>query len=301
MRLLARPLTASYTADLHNPITPNPNTTPAKNMPRNARPKSSASRKVTKRRDSDTSTSSSSLDLSDDGGYSAVEDITDSDDDDEEDVDAVEEEHIITRVVSNNRPNGSPRPDQTEVAQEQEQEQDADSEDTDDDDLEAETADADIDDDGSWDGIVSEVDENVSSDNHATPHRAAHERHVRFANVPSSDSDSTDTDDDHADFFPDLFVDQNTLDPAFRRELELDDDDASSTASGTFWDFHGVYEYNASDDAEVEAIIQELENDNTPVVGLSPFPLQDAAEVVPGTNLETVEEDVQELDGYESE
>lgn len=272
-------------------------------MPRNARPKSAASRKISKRRGSDTSTSSSSLDLSDDGGYSAVEDITDSEDDDEEDVDAAEEEHIITRGATVDTPLGTPRPEPEVIEQDEERyvadDDDDDDDDDSDDDLDLEPAEADVEDDGSWDGIVSEVDENISSDNHATSHRATHDRHVRFANVPSSDSDSTETEDDHADFFPDLFVDQNTLDPSFRREIENDDDDTSSTASGTFWDFHGVYEYNPSDDAEVQAIIQELEDDSTPVG--TPFPLQEPAELVPAAAANAVDHDVQELDGYESE
>ncbi|KAH7367051.1 hypothetical protein B0T11DRAFT_49952 [Plectosphaerella cucumerina] len=270
-------------------------------MPRNVRPKSAVSRKISKRRNSDTSTSSSSLDLSDDGGYSAVEDITDSEDDDEEDVDAAEEEHIITRGATVDTPLGTPRPE-PEVADEETYVADDDDDDDDDDsddDLDLEPAEADVDDDGSWDGIVSEVDENISSDNHATSHRVSHERHVRFANVPSSDSDSTETEDDHADFFPDLFVDQNTLDPSFRREIENDDDDTSSTASGTFWDFHGVYEYTPSNDAEVRAIIQELEDDSTPVG--TPFPLQEPAELVPAAVEDHIESEVQELDGYETD
>lgn len=267
-----------------------------------------AYRKVSKRRDSDSSTSSSSLDLSDDGGYSGVEDISDSADDDEEDVDAAEENHIVRRELQPGN-SGSPRPQATahhkhqadgdDEEEEQDEEDDddggeADNEEDDAADIEA-AAEADFDDAGSWDGIVSDVDETASSDNHATPHRV-HERHVRFVDVPSSDSDSTEDDDDHADFFPDLFVDQNTLDPSFRREIERDDDDASSTNSGSFWDFHGVYELNPTNDAQVQAIIQELEDDNTPVA--TPFPLQDAAEVLPAHQ---PSRDVQELDGYETD
>ncbi|KAL2758812.1 hypothetical protein ACRALDRAFT_1080485 [Sodiomyces alcalophilus JCM 7366] len=248
------------------------------------------------------SSSSSSLDLSDDGGYSGVEDISDSEDNDEEDVDAAEEEHIITRQVHNGR-QSSPRShlDQANAGNDDGEDADADDDDEDDDDDdEEEDEDEDgtvkvIDDGASWDGIVSEVDEMASSDNHATPHHIAHERHVRFVDVPSSDSDSTDTDDDHADFFPDLFVDQSSLDPSFRREIERDDD-ASSTTSGSCWDFHGVYEYHPSGDAEVEAIIQELADDATPVA--TPFPLQDAPVLLP---IPEPSHDVQELDGYESD
>ncbi|KAM0283165.1 hypothetical protein ACHAQH_002647 [Verticillium albo-atrum] len=273
-------------------------------MSRNVRQKfPSGPRKVARRRSS--VTSSSSFDLSDEeGGYSAVEDISDSEDNDEEDVDAAEEEHIITRVLhpstaSSPRPQTPPQAGPTLDVDPEEEEDDEDDDEDDDADIEDdENADADVDDGGSWDGIVSEVDETVSSDNHATPHRAAHERHVRFVDVPSSDSDSTETEDDHADFFPDLFVDQNTLDPSFRREIEQEDDDNSSSHSGSYWDFHGVYEYNASADSEVEAIIQELEDDNTPVA--TPFPLQDAPEILEQAARAVAEEDA-ELDGYETD
>ena len=62
--------------------------------------------KVSKRRASDVS--SSSLDLSDEDGYSGVEDITDSDED-EEDVNAVEEEHILSDELHHTI-RSSPRP-----------------------------------------------------------------------------------------------------------------------------------------------------------------------------------------------
>ncbi|ROT41186.1 hypothetical protein SODALDRAFT_376887 [Sodiomyces alkalinus F11] len=282
-------------------------------------------RKVAQRRNS---SSSSSLDLSDDGGYSGVEDISDSEDNDEKDVDAAEEEHIITRVLqpsnqSSPRSHSLDQDDQADAenddGQDADADTDADDDDDDDDDDEEdeddeeeeydddgqvgavdEPASVDLDDGASWDGIVSEVDEAASSDNHATPYRAAPERHVRFVDVPSSDSDSTDTDDDHADFFPDLFVDQSSLDPSFRREIEQDDD-ASSTTSGSCWDFHGVYEYNLSGDADVEAItiIQELEEDVTPVA--TRFPLQDAPDLLPAADPVPSHDDVQELDGYETD
>ncbi|KAF4782182.1 hypothetical protein HER10_EVM0008736 [Colletotrichum scovillei] len=269
-------------------------------MSRNVRNKaSSASRKAAKRRDS--ITSSSSFDLSDEGGYSAVEDISDSSDDDEEDVDAAEEEHILHEVL----PTPSiPIPPRPPIVQEEE---DDDDDDDDDDDEEEEDEEegqeqededdgaADIEDAASWDGIMSEVDESAASDHH---HRPA-ERHVRF-DVPSSDSDSTDTEDDHADFFPDIFVDQSSLDPAFRREIEKDDENDESENSNSFWDYHGdyhgAYGYAPDADSDIEAVVQELGDDDTPIA--TPMTTGELSEMP--TPVAALEE-TQELDGYETD
>ncbi|KAM5378765.1 hypothetical protein ACJZ2D_004238 [Fusarium nematophilum] len=165
-----------------------------------------------RRRISDTP-SSSSLDLSDEGGYSAVEDISDSSDDDE-------------------------------------------------------------DDDANFFGSDTPV-----------------ERHVHF-DVPSSDSDSTDTEDDHADLFPDIFVSQNALDPAFRREIENDPDESSG--SGSFWDYG--YQYGDALDSDTEDIIRHLDDDETPLA----TPLASQQATAASTPVPTFEEP-QELDGYETD
>jgi len=115
---------------------------------------------------------------------------------------------------------------------------------------------------------------------------------VRF-DVPSSESDSTDTDeDDHGDLFPDIFVSQNSLDPAFRREIEHDPDESSG--SGSFWDFNGQYEEDPRD-SDAEEVVREVSDDETPTA--TPRPAQSAvsAQFTP-----SFEENL-ELDGYESE
>ncbi|KAH7310564.1 hypothetical protein B0I35DRAFT_439307 [Stachybotrys elegans] len=237
---------------------------------------SRVSRKPTKaRRGSD-----SSLDLSDEDGYSAVEDISDSEDNDEEDVNAVEEENIIQA-----RP--TPRPQLFE--------EDGDDEDEDDDNADYENA---IDDDESvWGGISSGVDGSQHSDfyEEAAAFTESVERHVRF-NVPSSESDSTESEDDHAEMFPDIFVAQNTLDPAFRREIEHDPDDSSG--SGTFWDFHGHYAEQADpfvSEAEEVTEVANASDDETPVA-------TPATQVMTAASTPTATfEEPQELDGYETD
>ena len=225
-------------------------------MSRNLRQSGTPS-KVPKRRDSDTTTTS--FDFSDDDGYSGVENISDSSDDDEEDVNAVEEQNIVTE----DKPSASPRP----------QNNDNDEDDYD----ETVPIDADADESASWAGIVSEVDE---SDVFQEPHFDAGERHVHF-DVPPSDSDSTDTDEDHGDFYPDIFVSQTSLDPAFRREIE---DESESEGSGSFWDYGGQYDRG---DSDAEEIVRRFSDDDTPTA-------------TPQAKTPTFEE-AHELDGYESE
>ncbi|KAK5658193.1 hypothetical protein OQA88_2166 [Cercophora sp. LCS_1] len=232
-------------------------------------------RKPTKRRGSD---SSSSLNLSDDDeehGYSGVEDVSDSDDD-EEHVFAAEEEHIIHNATRQR--GGSPRP--------VEEDDDADEE-NEDDEAEEDAGDE----SASWDGILSE------SDNAAAEQPIDYlfdevdqviERHVRFTGVPDSDSESTtsETSEDHHGFFPDIFVAQNNLDPAFRREIEYDDDDASSN-SGSFWDFGGSQ--------DLLETVSEEDDDATPTATPMPSCPPTAASTPTPTG------EVHELDGYETD
>lgn len=263
-------------------------------MSRNVRQKlPSSSVKVSKRRPSD----SSSFDLSDEDGYSAVEDISDSEDDDEDDVKAAEEENILTEGSA--LPSAAPRPQPVDEDAEDEDDNDDDYDDdeNDDDDDEDEDAlgDADADENASWAGIVSEVDGSQVSDlfqgHDAFAPDAAVERHVHF-DVPSSDSDSTDTEDDHADLFPDIFVSQSSLDPAFRREIEHDADESSG--SGSFWDFNG--HHDSRQDSDAEEIVRRLSDEDTPTA--TPRPAQTTA--TPASFMPTFEENL-ELDGYESE
>lgn len=266
-------------------------------MSRNVRNKSSAaSRKAAKRRDS--ITSSSSFDLSDDGGYSAVEEISDSSDDDEDDVVAAEEEHILHEVLPPSI-SSSPRPPIVQEDDEEEDEDDDDDDQDQDDDDEEDGA-ADVEDSASWDGIMSDVDESVASDHHHLQQQTEPiERHVRF-DVPSSDSDSTDTEDDHADFFPDIFVDQSALDPAFRREIENDDENDESENSTSFWDYNGPdygFQGYGDVDSDIEDdLIQGPAENDTPIA--TPMTTGEVSEVP--TPVAAFEEP-QELDGYESE
>ncbi|ATY65401.1 Amidase [Cordyceps militaris] len=263
-------------------------------MSRNIRRMATAPKRP-KRRDSDT-TSASSFDLSDDDGYSAVEDISDSEDDDEDDVDAVEEENIRTEAVT--VPLTSPRPptddgndeeDDDEEASDQEVEIEVDVSVNGNADFE------DADERTSWAGIVSDADDNQVSDfyNDASAFAldTAVERHVHF-DVPSSDSDSTDTeDDDHNDLFPDIFVSQNSLDPAFRKEIENDPDDGSSD-SGTFWDYSG--HHHVEEESDAEDVIGQLADDDTPTATPHIQHIKDE-------DTESIYANEQDLDGYETD
>lgn len=271
-------------------------------MSRNVRQKySRAPAKAAKRRGSD----SSSLNLSDDDGYSGVEDISDSDDDDEEHVNAAEENHIISHAFRQGH-SGSPRPkpeddsDADEADGEDDVDEDDDDEDDDDDDEDEEEVEEDADESVSWDGILTDIDDGGASDigpgGYILDQHVAHiERHVRFTGVPDSDSDSTTTDTtkDIDGFFPDLFVEQNSLDPAFRREIEYDPDESSN--SGSFWDFHSSQDQLGPDsDDEIGGALLE---DDTPTA--TPSASQVPTEVSTPTPIPSGE--VQELDGYESE
>lgn len=247
--------------------------------------------KVSKRRGSDTS----AINLSGDDGYSAVEEISDSEDDDEENVNAAEEEHIILQKSRARAPASSSRPPTTDQDEDEEEDDDEGADEDEDNPDDENDADVEVDDNASWDGIVSE-ETGESSGSDAPARRgigaaATTQRHVRFADVPSSDSDSTETEDDHADFFPDLFVEQSSLDPGFRREIE-DDEDESSTSS--FWDFYGqVLDHSSG----AGPLVRAGSDDDTPTAtpGASHDVTTGVSTPVP------VDDDSQELDGYECE
>lgn len=250
--------------------------------------------KVAKRRGSD---ASSSLDLSDEGGYSGVDDISDSEDDDEEDVNAAEEEHILSDELQQIiRSSTSPRP---HVNEDEDDEEDDDEED----DYEGDNDDAD--DNASWDGISSEADadDDITIDQGYT----STERRVRF-DIPedSSDGDSTETDEDvdHG-FFPDLFVDKSILDPSFRREIEHDPDPYDSSTSEAFWDHYDVgpatflgstIEDATSDIEEFFGIIED--DDSTPVA--TPMTNHDLSTAI-NTPIDSSDDDEVSLDGYQTD
>ncbi|KAK3324797.1 hypothetical protein B0T19DRAFT_239181 [Cercophora scortea] len=267
-------------------------------MSRNVRQKQAPSsvQATRKRRGSD---SSSSLNLSDDDGYSGVEDVSDSDDDDDEHVFAAEEEHIISNESPRRRPVAPPpRPEQDsdEDADEDDGDDEDDDEDEDDDDDEDEPEDDDAgDDNASWNGIQSDRDDTAAVElacNYIIGQDVTSvQRHVRFTGVPDSDSDSTTSetsDNDVEDFFPDIFVAQNSLDPSFRREIEEDED---SSNSGSFWDLNtssqNMFEPE-SDDAAQES------DDDTPTA----TPMMSQTPTAAST---PAPEELQELDGYETD
>lgn len=216
------------------------------------------------RRASSSSLSSASLDLSDDEGYSGVEDVSDSDDD-EENVFAAEEEHILSNARQHAAPPRSPRPtssDEDEAAADAD-----DDDDTDDNEHDNEQVVESMDEDGddtssvSWNGFTSENDEAAPAQGHtAEPVSTTPvERHVRFAGVPDSESDSDETEEDVDDFFPDIFIAQDSLDSGFRREIEQDDDDDSSV-SATYWDYSGAAGVPDDSDDDPYGIDEEYPN-----------------------------------------
>jgi hypothetical protein len=231
-----------------------------------------------------------------------VEEISESEDDDEEHVFAAEEEHIISHEAHR----GHARP----LRPQKDDEDDADEED-DPDDEEAEEPEVtevvgqvqeDVENGeevASWDGILSDGDEDTVSDFTTTysldPNVANVERHVRFTGVPDSDSDSTttDTSEDVEGFFPDIFVEQASLDPAFRREIEYDPDE-SSASGGSFWDFQSSQDHFDVESEDEFTAAPDLDDDTpTATPMMSQAPSEVSTPVASGV--------VQELDGYESE
>lgn len=271
--------------------------------------------KATKRRVSYSSDSSSSLDLSDDGGYSAVEDLSESEDD-EDNVMAAEEEHLLTRASRKRPLDNTPRPqviaqeedqdadeedEEEEEDDEDEQNEDGDDEDEDDDEPEDDDEDDDdnvADENESWGGLSEpeEATEQIPEPSIETE-TATVKRHVRFAGIPDdeSDSDSTTTEtESNADLFPDIFVDRNELDPAFRIEIERGNE---SSSAESFWDYDGNPQEFVLDSEDEVHIPQNmmgaglLPNLTVPIPTITPD-LSDSA-------LSKAQE--LELDGYESE
>ncbi|KAI1334959.1 hypothetical protein F5Y15DRAFT_399855 [Xylariaceae sp. FL0016] len=258
--------------------------------------------KVSKRR---ASVSSSSLDLSDDGGYSGLENLDDDDDDDdEEDVDAAEEEHILSDELHQAVPS-SPRPqedsDDDLGDDEDDGDDDVDLEDEEDDD----NSDAVLDSD-SWNGIESDQEADAGA-LLSQQEDAAVQRRVRFDVPDSSDGDSTETDDEIGNgygFFPDLFVEKASLDPSFRREIDysnIPDDDSSSDA---FWDHYSgpagtepVLQDDMTSDFEVLMKMME-EEESTPVA--TPMTHNDLSTAL-STPAASPEKDDASLDGYQTD
>lgn len=263
------------------------------------------------RRDSSSSLSSPA-NLSDENGYSALEDASDSEDDDEDHVDAAEAEHILSRerqAAATSSPRSNSDYEEDEAA-------DADDDDSGDDEEEM------VDHErqpmfndhsssysGSWNGLSPDGDEQAPYpvDFFGMPGEQSGppvERHVRFAGVPESDADTDETDEhngDFDDFFPDIFISQEDLDRTFRREIEQDDG-MDSDASSSYWDHNGLLPNFAEDlsgpedeqnlvDLPTAVDVHEHDHSNMAANG--------ASATLPSGQLEGEEDD--ESDGYESE
>ena len=208
-------------------------------MSRNIRHKSNlASPKKTVRRVSKTSDNSSDED------YAGVDLISDSEED-EPDVEVAEEQAII---------------------------ESAEDEDEDDDDSVSTPRPSVEDSQSTWDGFSVDASQDVLGDDlhffddhmarmHAPDHDteatvwasrnmasgSPEPRRVRF-NL--SDSSSTASDNDDL-LYPDLFMDQESLAPSFRRRIENDDDEQhASSEDGSCWDFDGGERVPARDGDE---------------------------------------------------
>lgn len=178
-------------------------------------------------------------DTSDDD-YSGVDLVSDSEDDDA-DVRAAEEAAIIESEFEDDDTASAATPRAT---------QDADAEDSDNDhsswggfDLESEAnsqslvgtpaashffSDAVVDDD------IIDSTEPVAAEDQGTP--KARRVHFEYSDSSSDDSDVED------DVFPDIFLEQDRLDPSFRKEIENDrsrDNMDNVSDDGSFWDFAG--------------------------------------------------------------
>ncbi len=152
------------------------------------------------------------------------------------------------------------------------------------------------DDELSWAGIDVEPNDLSASDFFEAQTQNDNTRRVRF-NVPYDDDDdgsSTDsTEDDHAGMYPDIFVDQSTLDPSFRRQIENELDDSS--ASDSFWDHTALYNGYFENDSELDfgdsldaaAAVTSTLNSRQATPVPDPQPIEGI-------------EDFKELDGYES-
>ncbi|KAK7932242.1 hypothetical protein PG985_002954 [Apiospora marii] len=270
-------------------------------MSRNVRPKAPTTpvKASKKRRGSD---SSSSLDLSDEeGGYSGVEAITDSEDEDEDDVVAAEEEQILVNEWRTTA-HSSPRPVESDDEGDDEDEDEDEEEENDDDD----DSDEDADESSSWEGFMSDGNQDAAAEvppvKTGSVSDTAVERRVRF-DVPDSDGDTTDTDEEHEHgFFPDIFVDQSSLDPSFRREIEQDDPDDSSN-SGGFWDIHGPHDGGVDvmgtfGDGDLDYF---FEDDSTPVATPGTAHEPSTGVSTPVASPEKFFEDENSLDGYQSD
>ncbi|KAF4122255.1 hypothetical protein GMORB2_7247 [Geosmithia morbida] len=248
--------------------------------------------------------STSTFDLSSNDNYSGVDDISDDEDDNEDDVFAVEEQAIMGEAS----PASTPRPhtsfngwvhnasDQDDSSNDDDDGDDADDDDDNEDDDENgsiaahEPTDEDEDDNASWQGIKSDSADLNAEELFNVDVEIPTQRRVRF-NVPTDESSDESTEDDHASMFPDIFVDQSTLDPSFRRQIENEYDESS--ASDSFWDHTALYNDGLDDESDTEKVYSGLH---------TPF-TEDQTPVVSSTTLDPTFGDMDniDLDGYETD
>ncbi|KAI0151709.1 hypothetical protein GGR57DRAFT_170816 [Xylariaceae sp. FL1272] len=269
------------------------------------------------------STSSSSLDLSDEGGYTSLDNNTVESDEDEEDVEAAEEEHILSneRQQARRSPwptnNDEHEDDNTENGEDGEEDEADDGDDEDEDQGDDDGTDEEgIPESTSWEGFSPEdlqVDDGGASP--LLPSAHILKRRVRF-DVPDSEDDDTETDEETAytnGMFPDLFVDKSTLDPTFRREVDQAEEVDSDSS---FWDHYGTTNptfedmnfFNGNDvhyeDLEGKILSLFDDDDSTPVTNPTTQNDMSTALSTPVPSPEKVEclEDFdEELDGYLSD
>ncbi|KAJ3566364.1 hypothetical protein NPX13_g7156 [Xylaria arbuscula] len=248
------------------------------------------------RRDSD---SLSSLDLSDEGGYSGVEDITGSDDD-EEDVEAAEEEHILSDEIQHTT-RTSPRPHQDE----DEEEDDDDEALGDDEGGDYDEDDDEIEETTSWDGFPSEPEHTEMDDELilSMPDASVVKRRVRFDVPESEDDEDTETDEDtNYGFFPDLFVDKSTLDPSFRLEVDQNSEDDSDA----YWDHYetsnpvgSVFEEEEEGASDFEALISAMGGEDATPIPTSM--VQNDMSTAFSTPAASPEKEEESLDSYQTD
>jgi hypothetical protein len=171
-------------------------------------------------------------DHSSDDDYAGVDLISDTEED-EPDVEVAEEQAIIESEEDDNDDNVL-QPDNDED--------------------QSSWAGFDLDDEptfGGGDPLFDEQITRTSTPNmyaEATAWEVTNSRRVRF---DLSDSDSSDTE---VNIFPDIFLDQNSLDPQFRQTIENDynnDNDDPPSSEGSYWDFRGD-EVDMTENVEVE-------------------------------------------------
>lgn len=253
--------------------------------------------KATKgRRASVASTSTFDLSSNDNDNYSGVDDISD-DEDDDEDVFAVEERAMMGETTPS--PPSTPRPRLSTIEEWDHDGDDDDSDDDNDDEGGSVTANDDSDDDdGSWSGIKSDPADVPTSDGYDYQTHFDNPRRVRF-DVPSDDDDgssSDSTEDDHAEMYPDIFVDQSTLDPSFRRQIENEWDESS--ASDSFWDHTALYPGYFENESEADGVTDQFDRQTVAAIAES---LASHNNEDPSPRMEDDMASPNDLDGYECE